>query len=126
MQTNNPDFLLNEADQLLNMANEEMCRSEEDVAAYMICQNSRKALKNFMTYFLFRNGVEPKQPVTLENLKEQCSDEDGRFQEVDLSPINCRHDEGEEEYCLSVHKVGQCLEIAQLVRGIVADPVPGY
>ncbi|MCR9286211.1 MAG: hypothetical protein NXI23_02355 [Bacteroidetes bacterium] len=126
MQNPNIDFLLTEADQLLNFANEEISRSEEDVAAYMICKNSRIALKNAMTYFLFKNGIKPKEPVTLESLRDQCSFEDGRFQDVDLSSINCRHDEGEEEYCLSVNKVSECLDAAQLVRGIVGDSVPGY
>ena len=126
MKNSQSDFLLNEADQLLKKANDQLSRAEEDVAAYMVCQNSRKALKSSLTYFLFKNGVEPKEPVTIQNLMNQCREEDARFENVDIKNFNCRHDKEDEEYCLSVGKVSGCFDSAKLIRRLVANPVPGY
>lgn len=126
MQNPQADFLLNEADQLLKMANDELSRSEEDVSSFMVCQNSRKALKNALTYFLFKNSIEPKEPVTIQNLLNQCREEDARFQNVEIKNFNCRHDKGEEEYCLSTGKVSGCFDSAKLIRGMVTNPVSGY
>ncbi len=126
MKNSKSDFLLNEADQLLKMATDQLSRSEEDVSAYTVCHNSRKALKNSLTYFLFRNGIEPKEPVTLQSLMDQCRAEDARFDNIDIKNYDCRHQEGEEEYCLSVGKVSGCYDSAKLIRNLVDNPVPGY
>ena len=126
MKNSKSDFLLNEADQLLKKANDQLSRSEEDVASYMVCQNSRKALKNSLIYFLFKNGIEPEEPVTIQHLMNQCRAEDARFDNVEIKNILCRHDKDDEEYCLSVGKVSGCFDSARLIRNLVDNPVPGY
>lgn len=125
MKYSQSDFLLNEADQLLKKANELLSSSKEDVNTYIICQNSRKALKNSLTYFLFMNGVEPKEPATIQNIMNQCKDQDARFENVDIKNFLCRHDNEDEEYCLSIGKVNGCLNSAKLIRSLVTNPLPG-
>jgi hypothetical protein len=126
MKNSKSDFLLNEADQLLKKPNDQRSRSEEDGASYMVCQNSRKALKNSLIYFLFKNGIEPEEPVTIQHLMNQCRAEDARFDNVEIKNILCRHDKDDEEYCLSVGKVSGCFDSARLIRNLVDNPVPGY
>ncbi len=125
MQVQEVDFLLNEATQLLQTANDELSHSEEDVTTYMVCQNSRQALINSMTYFLFKNGITPKEPVTMEHLLNQCKEKDARFQKVNMSNILCRHEENSNDYCLPITKVNSCFKSAQLIHGLVTDAVPG-
>jgi len=126
MQTQNVDFLINEADELLNFAKDELSRSKEDVASFLVCHNSRKSILNYLTSFLMREGIDPKQPMTMANLMDQCQNEDARFENLDISDILCRFEDHEEEYCLSVEKVKECMDVAELVRGLVVNPTPGY
>jgi len=126
MQTQNVDLLINEADQLLNTAMDELQRSEEDVTSYMVCYNSRQSIINYLSSFLLKNGVDIKQPVTMASLMDQCRSLDGRFQLIDISQIFCRHDENDEEYCLNVEKVRDCLRIAKQTRGIAIGDSPAY
>lgn len=125
MRTQNTDFLLNEAGQLIKAAKNDLSLAEEGIVNYMVCQNSRQALIKSMTYFLFKNGVEPKGLVTTENLLKQCREVDPRFKKVDLSNVLCRHQEGDDEYCLSTDKVSKCFRSAEEVHSIVAKPVSG-
>ena len=126
MRTQNVDVLINEADQLLNSAVEELQRSEEDVTAYMVCYNSRQSIINYLTSYLLKNGVDLKEPVTMANLMDQCRSLDDRFKLLDISQIFCRYDEDDEEYCLNVEKVSDCLRIAKQTRGIAVKETAVY
>jgi hypothetical protein len=126
MEKQNVDFLIKEADELLRFAKEELSRAKEDVTAYVVCHNSRKSIINYLTSFLLKRGTAPDQPITIANLMDQCREEDARFENLDISNTLCRFEEHDEGYCLSVEKVSECLNIAQLVRGIVVNPTPAY
>ena len=126
MEAQNVDILINEADQLLQKAIEELQRSKEDVAAYLICHNSRQSINNYLAAYLIKNGIEIIQPATMASLMEQCRALDARFELVDISQIFCRHDETDEEYCLNVKKVDDCLRIANQTRDIATQESPTY
>jgi hypothetical protein len=126
MEPQNIDVLITEADQLLHSASEELQRSEEDVTAYMVCHNSRQSITNYLAAYLIKNNIELKQPVTMASLMDQCREVDARFDLVDISQIFCRHDEGNEEFCLNVEKVTDCLRIAQQARGFAVEQPPDY
>ncbi len=126
MQTQNVDILIKEADQLLNTAEAELQRSAEDVTAYLVCHNSRQSINNYLVSYLIKNGVELKQPVTMASLMDQCRSLDGRFDLIDISEIFCRHEESDDDYCLNVEKVSDCLRIAKQTRGIAINESPAY
>ena len=126
MQTQNVDILISEADQLLNTAEAELQRSEEDVTAYLVCHNSRQSINNYLVVYLLKNGVKLKQPVTMASLMDQCRAVDGRFDLIDISEIFCRHEESDEDYCLNIEKVSDCLRIAKQTRGIAINESPAY
>ena len=126
MQGQNIDILIQEADQLLNSAINEISRSEEDVTTFMVCQNSRQSIINYLASYLIKNDVSLKEPVTLASLLSQCRDLDGRFDLIDISQIFCRHDEEDEEYCLNVQKVNSCLNVAKQTRVIALSEAPPY
>jgi len=126
MEEKNLDVLLKEATKLLEMAENETYRAKEDVASFLICHNSRQALINAMSYYLLRNDIKLDEPVTVDSLWKQCQDEDGRFQEVKMRIIDCRHEEDSKEYCLSVNKVNSCYDTAKIVYGIITEQAPGY
>ena len=126
MDKNHADLLINEADQLLNSALEEIQRSKEDVTAHLVCYNSRQSIVNYLISYLLKNGEQLRKPVTMASLMEQCRSMDGRFDLIDISRINCRHDEKDEEYCLNVSKVSECLDIAKQTRAIAINESPAY
>lgn len=126
METKNPDILISEADQMIHTASEEMMRAEEDVTAHMVCINARQSILNYLISYLQKNGEELKKPVTMAGLLDQCRTIDGRFELVDLTPINCRNKADDEDYCLHVGTVGKCLKIAKQIRAIALADHPGY
>jgi hypothetical protein len=126
MEAKNIDVLLQEATRLLELAENETYRSKEDVASFLICHNSRQALINSMSYYLIKNNIILIEPVTADSLWKQCQEQDGRFQEVNMSTINCKHEENSERYCLSVNKVSSCYDTAKIIYGIATEEAPGY
>ena len=124
MQNQNSDFLLNEAGKLIQAAKNDLSLADEGILTYMVCQNSRQALIKSMTHFLFKNGIEPKEPITTENLLQQCKAIDPRFKTVDISSVLCRHEEGNDEYCITEDKVSKCFQSAEQVHNIVAGKIP--
>lgn len=125
MEKDRINDLLDQAKSLLEMANEEMSRSEEDVVTFMVCHGSRRAIVNYLQGFLLRNGVEPGT-AGIEKLLEKCQKLDGRFSVIDFSPVYCRFEYEEKEYCLGTKKVGECLDIANRVEKMVVGSIPAY
>lgn len=120
------DILIQEADQLLQKAKEEVERAEEDFLAFVVCVNSRQAIKNYLSSYLISNKIEIENPATMHSLIEQCRNEDGRFQLLDISGIHCNHDETDEAYCMNGSKVKECLEVASLTKNIVKNDSPTH
>ncbi len=46
--------LFDSAVQKLKDANDELCRPEEDVVAFMVCKNSQMAINNFLKGYLLK------------------------------------------------------------------------
>ena len=111
---------------LLNFAEREMKRSEEDVVTHLICSNARLALSNFLAGYLIRKQIPVHHPVTLSGLINQCKTIDARFDTIDLSPVHCRHETHDKDYCLETEQVDACLKIAQQARDIVMTDTPAY
>jgi hypothetical protein len=120
------DRLLSYADELLVAAEEETQRSEEDVVTHLVCMNSRQSLVNYFAVFLMRHKVTLTQPLTLQSLLDQCKRIDARFEEIDLSPMHCRCETHDNDYCLATDQVKKCMRIAQWARSIVSEETPGF
>ena len=114
------------AEQLLTAAIHEVERSEEDVVTHLVCANSRQSLSNYLAGFLIRRQIEVEHPVTLNSLLEQCKSIDARFETIDLTPVHCRFDANERDYCLEPEQVDACIKIAQQAKSIVLAHPPGY
>ncbi|MDH3243184.1 MAG: hypothetical protein OEM26_01100 [Saprospiraceae bacterium] len=117
----NTDVLYSEADYMLSAANIEMQRAQEDVVAHKVCYQSRQSITNYFRGFLISRGIEPNQPLSMENLYQQCVEIDPRFKLLDLSPMPCKTEEGHASYCLSIEKVRECLGIAEKTRELVRE-----
>lgn len=111
---------------MIKTASNELDRPSEDVTSHMVCLNARQSILNYLISYLHKNGVSLQKPITMAGLMEQCRTLDGRFNLIDLSPINCRHKEDPEDYCMEVNTVSECLKIAKQTRAIALDESPAY
>ncbi len=118
--------LITEADELLEKARAELGRSAEDVTAHLVCHNARQSLLNYLTSFLLHHDVEPIEPPTLAQTLDQCRSIDSRFEYLDITPINCRFEVDDRDYCLSVDKVDECFHIADQAKAMVLSHPPSY
>ncbi len=119
MKPTNTAALFADADQMLLAAEAEMNRSTEDVVTHLVCHNSRQSIVNYLTGYLLEKGASLPHPITLAALQENCSAVNPHFKDLDLSPIHCRFDVVDNDYCLSVEKVGECLRIARQAGQLV-------
>ncbi|MDX1406494.1 MAG: hypothetical protein R3330_00125 [Saprospiraceae bacterium] len=120
------DQLLQQAEELFQAAEREKERSEEDVVTHLLCVNSRQSLVNYLAVFLMRRNIPLGQPVTVDGLHRQCCEVDARFEALDLSPVHCRCQTHDNDYCLDLGQVQQCMDAARQARAIVTQQVPGY
>lgn len=114
------------AHELLHAAEHEQERSAEDMVTHLICTNSRLSLSNFLAGFLIRREIPVHHPVTLDGLLEQCKSLDARFETIDLSPVHCRFETHDKDYCLEEDQVDACLKAAKQARDIVLTETPAY
>jgi spore coat polysaccharide biosynthesis protein SpsF (cytidylyltransferase family) len=111
--------LVDEANQLLDMAKEEMDRSEEDVVTHLVCKNSRLSMVKYMEAYLLEKGVKVRWPITPDKLLQQCRTLDERFNELDLSAVACRFDSEDDDYCLELDMAGHCYDLAEQAKSLI-------
>ena len=78
---------LDKADNLLSRANNELCKPEEDVVPYSICQSAYYAIVNYLGSFLLENGIEFQESDSVSDLIQKCRDVDGKFNDLHLAPL---------------------------------------
>lgn len=78
---------LDQAEQLYYQAKEELCKPEEDVVPYSVCQSSFNSVTNYLNSFILRNGRDLPLQQGIEELLTQCRAIDERFQDLHLSPL---------------------------------------
>ena len=102
----------NKAQEQLHIANEELFKPEEDVVSYLVCKNSQNAIENYLKGFLTLRGFTTNENETIENLIERCKSLDNKFNQVDISTIDCRSHKIDSSFCQDVNKVSSCFDTA--------------
>ena len=102
----------NKAQENLKGANEELFKPEEDVVTYLVCKNSQFAIENYLKGYLTLRGFETHQNETLQSLLNRCKSLNSKFNQIDLTTIDCRAHEIDSKYCQDVNKVSSCFDTA--------------
>ena len=107
---------------MLNFATSELSHSKEDVVNYIVCHNTRKAISNFLNSYLLDHN-QPEMNVPVSTLMSRCRAIDGRFSEIDLSPLECQGYTVNQNdcYCYDLEHIEECLNLARQVEGLVAE-----
>ena len=112
---------LQEADQLLEAAQNEMFRAAEDVVPYLVCSNARLSTSNYLRGFLIKRGVDALTLITLEQLLSKCQEIEPSFQKLSLEHMNCSSETHDERFCTDLEKVKQCIDFAETTKKMVED-----
>ena len=104
--------LFDEAIKKLDQANQELYRPEEDVVAFLVCQNAHVAIENFLKGYLLLNNIDISNYDTIESLYEQCKTINKNFEDIDLSGFECKSYQADSRYCNSTTKVSRCFDVA--------------
>jgi len=95
-----------------------MQKSETDVVSFLVCHHARQSIYNYFKAFLLLNDEEPPSGASVEDLYQLCLKKDTQFENIDLSPVECKKDNSNSEYCLQPKEVGTCLQTARSLEKI--------
>jgi len=106
----------------LKKANDELYKPQEDIVSFLVCKNTLFAIENYLKGYLSKRGYETKNEASLDLLLERCRLLDKKFNQIDLSVIDCSSDHQNHTFCEDAKKVNSCFEKADqldnLLRGM--------
>jgi hypothetical protein len=104
------------AHELLEEAQNEMFKAEEDLVAMKVCHNARQSINKYLEAFLLHHGVEPTSDDN-ELLLEQCKKIEPRFHTISAGDHQCKQG----EFCTDINRLENCLAFAKNIRNVVID-----
>ncbi|TRX49856.1 hypothetical protein FNH22_26490 [Fulvivirga sp. M361] len=108
-----------QADELFRIAQEELCKPEEDVVPYMVCRNAFKSVNKYLTAFLLKHGMDIHASMSLEVLLDACRQIDPAFNELNL---NLLYSTGEkEDVWMDMGTVNEYIALAKQTRQMVGQ-----
>lgn len=116
---NSPKFqsTLSEADDMLDLAKEELCRPEEDVVHYNVCKHAYKAIEKYMTGFLIQHGVHIQHSNHIKDLLGQCQKVDKKFNDISFDQVIGAKDP--EKLMMNLHTAQTFITLAETTRDFV-------
>lgn len=103
-------------EELLRIAQDELCRPEEDVVPYMVFQKARLATSEFLISFLTHYGIEVYS-IDPEVLLNQCREINNNFYELNIKPLIKA--DTEEDVWVSPQSAKDFVMIAENTRAMV-------
>jgi len=116
MSTNKIKTKLEQGDQFLELAQEEMNRPAEDVVSYMVCRSIRKSISLYLKGFLLDNEVAFNEEETVEVLLKKCQAINSHFKDIDISPLTFTKDY---EYTAEIDQMGKCIDLARETKELI-------
>ena len=96
----------------LNLAKNELLKSEKDVLLYSVCKNSQFTIENYLKGFIIEKEVYVENDLPLQGLLDECIKIDSRFESIDLADINCKSNKIDSRYCTDYNTVCNCYDTA--------------
>lgn len=108
----------------LRIAEFELYRPSEDVATLSVCLTAHQYMGAMMRAFLLSKSIDHNEEESLENLLNHCKSVDNEFENISFNNIFCcqlNQAECENNYCLSIEKVNNCMTVANQVKLIILN-----
>lgn len=119
-----PEFLYEDADELLSASEFELRHAVGETDAHLVCNNARLAITHYLIGYLLEHNIRIKPPASIASLQQQCQVLDPRFDVLELDKIACRYDSPGKHYCLQDDIVAACYKAATELQSIIRDAVP--
>jgi hypothetical protein len=122
METSKAFNILQKANHELETAKSNYYKPKDDVVTIPICNHLKKSIFDYLSFFLTLNGVPHEKELSLDDMKKICETLDPAFNTLDFSeqPCFCHDSEScNQEYCLEVNRVNQCLEQVEVARDLI-------
>jgi HEPN domain-containing protein len=78
---------LAQAEEHLSKAKNELCKPEEDVVPYSVCQNAYNSVVHYLSGFLMHHNQPVPEEIKIEHLLRNCRTLDSQFKELHLAPL---------------------------------------
>ncbi|MFT4567027.1 MAG: hypothetical protein ACI9FN_001990 [Saprospiraceae bacterium] len=75
------------AEDLFLRVKDELCKPEEDVVPYSVCQSAYYSIVNYLGSFLIENGIEFQESENVADLLNSCREIDNKFNDLHLAPL---------------------------------------
>lgn len=108
----------------LKVAENELNRPVADVVTLSLCLTARQSIYSLLQVFLLSKDTKFGTGKSLDFLFNQCKTIDKQFDSINMSKILCNdlnQKECEKEYCLSAHKVTDCISVANQIKFLVLN-----
>jgi len=108
---------IDQAEAFFYKAKEELCKPQEDVVSYSVCQSSYNSVVNYLESFLLDNNGSMPESSSVQDLLESCRKLDVKFKELHLAPLY--HPTQVEDVWMNMDTAQDFLAMAQNTRQIV-------
>ncbi|MDH3708297.1 MAG: hypothetical protein OER04_00340 [Cyclobacteriaceae bacterium] len=108
-----------QADELFQIAQNELSRPEEDVVAYSVCRNAFKSVNKYLSGFLLRHGIDIHASMSLDVLLNRCREIDPRFNKLNLDPLYSSSEP--EDVWMDMETVKEFIDLATQTRAMVGQ-----
>jgi len=118
---NKSDLLLSKALGKVARANQELMKPHTDIVPFSVCTNSRLAIQLLLESYLTKNNIPIKENESLALLLERCIFHNKKFKTIDISKVDCRHNNTNGAYCSGINKVSYCYNTAKEIEALIKN-----
>lgn len=108
---------IDEAEDHYYRAKEELCKPEEDVVPYGVCQNAYYAVVNYLSGVLLNNDRKLPEPMSISDLLETCRQLNPKYNDLHLSPMY--HPKASEDVWMNIETAMDYMEMAKNTRQMI-------
>ena len=115
------ETMFEQANRLINSAQEELCRPEEDVVPYLVCRNAFLSVNKYLIGYLLMHEIDHNATMSLEILLEQCRAIDPKFNNLNLDSLYNANIHEYDDVWMDMNTVGEFIDLAKQTKNMVSQ-----
>ncbi|MFT7030950.1 MAG: hypothetical protein ACJA2C_002351 [Marinoscillum sp.] len=105
------------AEKLYHQAKEELCKPEEDVVPYSVCQSAYNAVVSYLSGVLINHNIPISEPIKVEELINSCRALNPKYNNLQLSPMY--HPKATEDVWMNMNTALGYMAMAEKTRQMI-------